>query len=534
MGTSVSSAGRMAVHENVADYLLADKENDQVALYLNDRQYTYADLSLGAQHVAGYLSAVGVKKGDRVLLVSDNSFFWVAAYLGILKAGLVCVPLTTVAASADLDYILRTTEAKIAFVQAGFAVKHSSRLAHCHLVTDREVSREPSPANTMSFATLQAQVNTACNQESQTCADDLAALMFTSGSTGKPRGVMVSHSNIIANTDSIIQYLALTEHDRIMAVLPFHYCFGTSLLHTHLRVGGSLVIDLRFMYPEKILQRMLETECTGFAGVPSHFQILLRNSSLRQKQFPHLRYVQQAGGHLAPGFIRDLREALPGTKIFIMYGQTEATARLSYLPPEFLDTKLGSIGKGIPGVRLQVLSDTGAPVRPGEVGQIVAQGKNVSRGYWNAPQESANSFRNGQLFTGDLATVDEDGFIFVVDRAKDFVKCGGKRVSSRHLEDQLLEFEEVIEAAVIGVPDDVLGEAVKAFVVPRVVNYDGLQERLQLFCKRRIPPEFIPKEIVVLRTLPKNSSGKVLKQELRESAADFDEKRPSLLSRVSS
>jgi len=275
------------------------------------------------------------------------------------------------------------------------------------------------------------------------------------------------------------------------------------------------VVDPRFMYPEKILQRMLDTQCTGFAGVPSHFQILLRTSSLRKKTFPHLRYIQQAGGHLAPAFVRELQEALPQTQVFVMYGQTEATARLSYLPPELLQRKPGSIGKGIPGVKLRVLNESGEEVCPGEVGEIVAEGENVTQGYWCAPEETAVCFRNGRLFTGDLATVDDDGFIYVVDRAKEFLKCGGKRVSCRQLEDRLLEFDGLLEAAVVGVPDDVLGEAVKAFVVPRLPVCDGLEARLHLFCKANMPPPLVPRDIVMLKSLPKNSAGKVLKQELR-------------------
>jgi acyl-CoA synthetase (AMP-forming)/AMP-acid ligase II len=338
--------------------------------------------------------------------------------------------------------------------------------------------------------------------------------MFTSGSTGKPRGVMVSHANIRANTHSINQYLGLTEKDRIMTVLPFHYCFGTSLLHTHLRVGGTLVLDPRFMYPEKVLQRMQETQCTGFAGVPSHYQVLLRKTSLRMKSFPHLRYVQQAGGHLAPAFLRELRAALPTTQIFVMYGQTEATARLSYLPPDLLERKLGSIGKGIPGVRLRVQNEAGKDVCPGEVGEIVAEGKNVTQGYWRAPAETAVSFRDNKLFTGDLATVDEDGFIFLVGRAKDFLKCGGKRISCKQLEQQLLECENLLETAVIGVPDDVLGEAVKAFVVPRPGSV-AAQEQLRKFCKEHLPLQLVPREIVVVDGLPKSPAGKVLKEQLR-------------------
>jgi acyl-CoA synthetase (AMP-forming)/AMP-acid ligase II len=199
-----------------------------------------------------------------------------------------------------------------------------------------------------------------------------------------------------------------------------------------------------------------------------------------------------------------------------MYGQTEATARLSYLPPDCLETKIGSIGKGMPGVKLRVLNEKGREVRPGEVGEIVAEGANVTLGYWKAPQESEGIFRDGALYTGDLARVDEDGFIYIVDRTKDFLKCRGEKVSCRQIEEVLLEFDELVEAAVIGIPDDVLGEAVKAFVVPRTRDANGLTERVASFCKNRMAPHHLPKEIVVLSAIPKSSSGKVLKMALRE------------------
>ena len=504
--------GRSTQCANVTNFLLDGKDPSRVALRMIDRDHTYGELRSASLDVASYLTLRGGRKGDRVLLVSDNSLFWVAAYLGALQAGMVCVPLPTSITAQDLDYILQTTEAHFAFVQARFAVSHKNHLAQIHLVADREVSISPLA---VSFARVRCEPTGARDAFPSLEARDLAALMFTSGSTGKPRGVMVSHENIIANTASIVEYLGLTDSDRIMTVLPFHYCFGTSLLHTHLRVGASLVIDLRFMYPEKVLERILEAECTGFAGVPSHFQILLGKSSLRKRQFPRLRYVQQAGGHLAPTFVHKLREALPTAKIFVMYGQTEATARLSYVPPESLDRKLGSIGKAIPGVKLRVVNESGMLVETGEIGEIVAEGANVAQGYWRAPEETAISFREGKLHTGDLGTVDEEGFIYVVDRAKDFLKCGGKRVSCRQLEDKLLEFSGLLEVAVVGVEDDVLGEAVKAFVVPHKSACDGFEERLRVFCKERLPHELVPRDIVVLESLPKNGSGKVMKHSLK-------------------
>ncbi len=501
-------------NSNIAEFLLDGKEPSRLALQLTNRGHSYGELQSASVDVARYLLSAGGQKGDRVVLASDNSFFWVASYLGTLWSGLVCVPLPTTLPRQDFDYILETTGARFAFMQARVAAGSGSSCRRISLVTDLPVPNTTGPPG-LSFTELRSTVSQIELTSPQANGDDLAALMFTSGSTGKPRGVMVSHANIMANTASIVEYLGLTERDRIMTVLPFHYCFGTSLLHTHLMAGGSLVIELGFMYPESILHRMIETECTGFAGVPSHFQILLRSSSLKKRSFPHLRYIQQAGGHLAPSLIRELREALPGTQVFVMYGQTEATARLSYLPPEFLETKLGSVGRGIPGVKLRVVNDSGDEVGPGEVGEIVAEGDNIAQGYWHASEESAASFGDGKLYTGDLATVDHDGFIYLVDRAKDFLKCGGKRISCRQIEERLLESEALLEAAVIGVPDDVLGEAVKVFVVPCKSASDGIEERVRLFCKKHIRHELAPKDIVVLTQLPKNSAGKVLKQELK-------------------
>src|ERR1700688_3605584 len=294
----------MSAHTNAVDYLLSGKDPSRVALRTLNQEHNYGELQQSSAKVAHLLTSSGLQQGDRVLLIAENSLFWVASYLGILRAGLVCVPLPNSVLASDLDHILGTTGAQVIFAQARFAATKSCSLKNLKWIVDREVSSTPSA---LTFSTVTGAA-THHSPSVKTAPDQLAALMFTSGSTGKPRGVMVSHRNIIANTESIVEYLSLNENDRMMTVLPFHYCFGTSLLHTHLRAGASLVLDGRFMYPEVILERMITTKCTGFAGVPSHFQILLRKSSFRKKQFPHLRYVQQAGGHLAPNFIRELAE----------------------------------------------------------------------------------------------------------------------------------------------------------------------------------------------------------------------------------
>jgi acyl-CoA synthetase (AMP-forming)/AMP-acid ligase II len=497
----------------VPGFLLDGRDSQATALCFEDTQYTYGELERAVTAIAVHLRRLGCSQGDRALLIGGNSFFWVAAYLGTMRAGLVCVPLPSSTSRADLTHIVSTTEPVVLCADTRAAATHRAYVGRVHVVTDGRIER----AGSRSLVALDDLVNDVESPAALLPAielTDLASLMFTSGSTGTPRGVRVSHRNIIANTLSIIESLGLTAADRVMVVLPFSYCYGASLLHTHLRVGGSMVVDSRFMYVETVLDRMVETGCTGFAGVPTHFQTLLRKSTLPRRMCPQLRYVQQAGGHLAPELIDELRHALPGVSVFVMYGQTEATARLSCLSPEDLETKRGSIGKGIPGVRLTVATESGARARPGEIGEIVAEGENITRGYWRADEESRLSFRDGALYTGDLATVDDEGYIYIVGRAKDFLKCRGERISCQHIETRLLECREIVDAAVIGVPDDTLGEAVKVFVVPRVTD-DGLIGRLNAFWKRRLPAHLIPRQVQILKELPKSDSGKVLKRVLR-------------------
>jgi len=502
---------------NVFDYLMDNRAADADAvLFTPAGEHSYGELRQAAEAMSRFLILSGMQKGDRVLLLADNSFFWVACYLGTLRAGGVSVPLAPNVSDEDLKFIIGSCDVRFALVH-GRATGSQLLLfpTGCKVVLESTAKLpEGFVGDSVSFSDVLASSSDVGSWPKIDELKDLAAIMFTSGSTSKPRGVMISHHNIICNTSAIVQYLELAAQDRMMVVLPFFYCFGTSLLHTHLRVGGSLVLDPRFMFPDKVLVRMQETRCTSFAGVPSHYQILLRKSSFTKMQFPDLRRLQQAGGKLADALIRELRETVPMTKLFVMYGQTEATARLSYLPPDLLDNKLGSIGRGLPGTRLKVVDEDGNPVLPGQVGEIVAQGGNVALGYWEADDEDQGAFRNGSLYTGDLATVDEDGFIFIVDRSKDILKCGGKRSPCREVEDALLEFDDLVEAAVIGVPDDLLGEAVKAFVVPRQ-NGGQVIERLNAFCLQRLPAHLVPKEIVVLDELPKGSGGKILKPALR-------------------
>ena len=339
--------------------------------------------------------------------------------------------------------------------------------------------------------------------------------MFTSGTTAYPRVVRVTHRNIQANTESIIKSLSLTADERIMVLLPFYYCFGTSLLHTHLRAGATLVMTGTLVFPETILDQIEEKQCTGIAGVPTIYQTFLRNTSFARRELPSLRKIQQAGGKLSEVLIHELVECRPGVDVYIMYGQTEATARLSCLPPELLKDKLGSVGKGLPGVELCVLDENGLPVQPGQTGEIIARGENISPGYLNEPEASHDKFVDGALHTGDLATVDADGFIYIVDRKSDFIKSYGNRVSSQQVEACALELPEIVSASAVGAPDETRGEAIILFVTIKSGS-DIQPDEIIYHFKTHVAAHMVPKEVQVIKSMPVNAHGKIVKSELKK------------------
>lgn len=491
---------------NTADYLLETGEDTAVALVAGNTQYTYGDLRQACARMAGELIAAGVGPADRVGILGNNSVFWVATYLAALKLEAIAAPFPPTSTPNDVSAMEQLVGCKVVCVEKRLQGRFASALAQDVPTIADDVLAKTGPRVWPSSAV-------ASNGHAD-AAHQAATLMFTSGTTARPRAVCVSHRNIQANTDAIITYLDLTRTDRILAVLPFCYCFGTSLLHTHLRAGGSLVLCNSFVYPETVLDLMDATECTGFAGVPSTFQTLLRNSTFPRRQLKMLRKIQQAGGKLPMVLIEELEEAAHGADVYIMYGQTEATARLSYLPPVLLRTKMGSIGRGIPGVTLRVIGDSGEDVKPGEVGEIYAWGDSICPGYYNEPEASAQKFVGGALRTGDLATVDDEGFIYIADRKSDFIKSYGYRVSSQQVEACVVELADVVAAAAIGEPDLARGEAIKVFATLR--SGSTLRpEDVVAHCARRLAHHMVPKEVVIVDALPMNAHGKVVKAQLR-------------------
>lgn len=481
------------------DYIFQfSKDLNRIAL-ISKEELSYKKIYSKVIAIEKMLKNKGLNNKDAVLLISENSTFFIQCYFGIIKNGKVCVPVNPNSSIEDIKYILKSLKVKNIFIQKKL-MKKLSKISGVHIYNEEDID--------------EAEIITEDNIDKEVDGDDVAVILFTSGSTAKPKGVMLTHNNLICNTNSIVEYLKLKEKDRIEVVLPFYYCYGTSLLHTHFRVGGSLVINNKFMFPETVLNDINHYKCTGFAGVPSTFQILLKMSDIKNRKFPSLKYITQAGGRMANIFINGLMEILPGVDIYIMYGQTEATARLSYLPPNLLKEKMGSIGKGIPGTKLKVLNKEGAEVKIGEIGEIAAQGRNIMKGYFNDEEETKKVLKNGYLYTGDIGTVDEDGYIYILSREKNIIKSGGNRISPKEVEDIILQIDGVVECAVVGVEDDILGEAVKAFIVLK--DYSLNSKSIIEHCKSKLPSYKVPKYVEILKDLPKNSSGKIMLKKLKE------------------
>ena len=262
---------------------------------------------------------------------------------------------------------------------------------------------------------------------------DVASIIYTSGSTGRPKGVTLSHLNIVSNTRSIVEYARLTGDDRVMVVMPFPYVLGKSLFNTHFCVGGTVVIDNCFAFPNTIIETMHKERVTDFAGFPFIYATLLNESNFEHQSWDHLRYVMQAGGSLAPALIKRLMQALQRTEIYIMYGATKASARLSYLPPGNLGRNLGSIGKAIPNVELKIIKEDVCEANLGEVGEIVARGSNIMLGYWNDPKETQQVMSKCGYRTGDLGYRDEEGYFYIFGRSKEMIKIAGYRRVQRKL-----------------------------------------------------------------------------------------------------
>ena len=489
----------------------------------------YGDLSERIDALAARLAEGGVEPGARVLIALPNVPATVVTSLAVQSLGAVPVEVNrewTVDTIADVagrtasrDAVVwwrdvpvwdavppeRRPERLWVVEPSGAAVRAGSPLRPFGRIQD-DGRVEPGPARSSPVP--------GPGREER----DPALILFTSGSTGRPRGVVQTHRNVDANTRSIVEYLELTERDRAHLVLPLHYCYGRSVLQTHLHVGGSVFLEDRMAFPRVVLEALSSGGATGFAGVPLTFELIRRHADPLPFPLPCLRYLTQAGGAMAPETIEWVRRAFRPARLFVMYGQTEATARLSYLPPQHAESKRGSIGVPIPGVELQVVDDDGRELRDGEVGNLVARGDNVTPGYLDEPTETAAILRQGWLWTGDLARRDPDGFFFHEGRSRDILKIGGHRVSPVEIEHVLQQHGDVAEAGVVGEPHPLLGEVPVVFLVARPGRNPD-PEDLRRFCRERMPAYQVPARFERTTALPRSAAGKLLRASLVERCA---------------
>lgn len=498
-------AGSASLVENLLRS--AERHPERYAIQEGSSRITYARLQSQVAAIAAELRRLGLRQGERVAIVLPNSGEFVAAYYGILMAGGVAVLLN--AAAKSRDFISWLGDSECTFV---LAEPNNNEVVAAIAALERKprfmaASGDPDSPFGLPLGAPFSQPGAGGEQP--------ASILYTSGTTGKPKGVVLSHHNLLSNTASIVEYLGLTAEDSIVTILPFYYSYGGSVLHTHLSAGGRVILEKNLLYPHALVETLARESATGFAGVPSTFALLLSRVKLRDYDLSAIRYVTQAGGAMSPALTQRLREALPRAAVIVMYGQTEATARLTYLPPALLDAKLGSVGIPVPGVSIEIRREDGSAAAVDEVGEIWASGPNVMLGYWRNDAATRDVKRDGWLKTGDMGRRDTDGFIFIVGRRSDMIKAGAHRIHPQDIEDVIAELPQVQESAVVGIDDELLGQTIRAFVVP-VASATLTPMQVQAHCRERLASYKVPKTVEVVASLPRTASGKIRRAELIE------------------
>jgi amino acid adenylation domain-containing protein len=498
----------------------AERWPDKVALIAGDRQLTYAELDAASNQLARGLIAAGLGRGDRIAIYLDNRAETVIAIYGVLKSGAAFMMVNPTTKVQKLVYLLRNSRAR-ALVMARASL--DQMLEHLEGTTLETVitvgDGQLEAVDGLAVLPWQSVVE----GQGPGVVDaggidlDLAGLLYTSGSTGEAKGVMLTHLNITSAVDSIVRYLRLSHEDVTLNVLPLSFGYGLTQLFPAVRVGARLILEKGMVFPHVTLTQMATHGATGFAMVPTIATMLL-GMDLSRYDLSRLRYLTNAGAGIPPELARRLRVALPHVQLFLMYGQTECL-RVLYLEPDQVDTRTDSVGRGMPNQELFIVTDEGQPAAANEVGELVVRGAHVMAGYWDRPDETAQKLRPGLLpgervlFTGDLFRRDEHGYFYFVSRRDDIIKCRGEKVSPREVENVIYTLSGVLEACVVGVPDPLLGQAVKAVVVLRPGV--ALEPRdIQRHCALNLEDYMVPSQVEFREELPKNERGKIMRREL--------------------
>ncbi|HEX7900891.1 MAG TPA: class I adenylate-forming enzyme family protein [Planctomycetota bacterium] len=511
-----------AATPQLTDVLLraAARLPDKVALVRGDERVTYGELDARSNRLANALARAGVARGDRVLVFLENGTEAVVAFWGALKANAVACLINPLTKPDKLAYLLADSKAAALVSDARLArVVEAAGPAPACLRVALFTGGEPPPGALAWDAALAAE-RADTRPERKNLDIDLAAIIYTSGSTGDAKGVMLTHRNMIAASTSISAYLELREDEIILGVLPLAFDYGLYQMIMAFQAGARLVLERSFAYPAQVLRKAVDEGVTGFPGVPTIFAILAEMRSRADFDFSRVRYVTNTAAALPTKHIDVLREFFPNARVYSMYGLTECK-RCSYLPPEDLERKPTSVGLAIPNTELWVVDDQGRRLGPNEVGQLVVRGATVMKGYWEKPEATAEKLRPGPLpgervlYTGDYCRFDEEGYLYFVGRMDDIIKSRGEKVPPKEVEGVLLNLPGVKEAAVVGVPDPILGQAVKAFVVlEQTASLTDKQIRHE--CQSRLEAYMVPREIVFVSDLPKTHTGKIQKTGLVE------------------
>jgi long-chain acyl-CoA synthetase len=484
----------------------AARDPDRPAVVARERTLSYGELDRLANAFSARLRGLGVERGDRVALVLPNAAEAAVALYGVLRAGAAFSPINPTIKRDKLAHVLEDS-------QPSAVVCDESRV---EVVNEALSLVGPRPV----LADVEAELVDGSPPPKAPVSVDLAALIYTSGSTGSSKGVTLTHGNMTFAADSIIEYLGMNESDRVLCVLPLSFDYGLYQLLMCIRTGATLVLEQGFAFPGRVVQLLEAERITGLPGVPTVFHVLASLRGLAERELPDLRYVTNTGAALPVPTVEWIRHAFPNAKLYSMYGLTECK-RATYLPPEQLDARPGSVGIPIPGTEAWIEDEEGAVLGPGQVGELMIRGAHVMQGYWNDPDMTAERLRPGRwpwervLATGDLFRQDDEGFLYFVGRRDDLIKSGGEKVVPREVEDVLHALPGVKEAVVVGVPDRLLGHAVHAHVSLQ----DGAAldaTALRIHCSEQLEDYKVPRSVFVHGELPRTSNGKIDRRALIE------------------
>jgi long-chain acyl-CoA synthetase len=524
----------------------AARHPDKTALVCGDRRASYSEVNGGANALARAFLAMGLSRQDRVCMYYDNSVETVMGVFAAMKAAGVFLVVNPGVKGDKLAYILNDCNARILVtgarnlkaVEAELAA--ASELGHVVIVdmpaSTGDTANSASGGNASEGFPLLFPLLKAAGKTVHRLADllaahartlppnpnidlDLASLIYTSGSTGNPKGVTLTHLNMVTAATSITAYLRNEPDDIILSCLPLAFDYGLYQVLMAFKFGGTVVLEKQFLYPGRYLELIAREKVTGLPIVPTILAILLNLKDLEGNDFSSVRYLSNTAQALPVHYIERMRKVMPKARIYSMYGLTECK-RVAYLPPELIDTKPSSVGIAIPNTEVWIEDEAGNRItEAGVQGELMVRGSHVMVGYWNKPEETARCLKPGRyphervLKTGDLFKQDADGHLYFISRKDDLIKTAGERVGPREVENVLYELEQVKEAAVIGVPDDILGQAIKAFVSLR----DGAaltDAEVIKHCQKRLEKFMVPKHVEFRAELPKTSTGKISKKGL--------------------